>query len=55
MIFGWFPCLFKVVSWFFMVFSWITWCFKVVSRVLVGFPGFLDALASLDFNLSVGE
>ena len=37
MVLGWFPCFFKVVSWFFMVFGWSPWFFEVVSWLFMVF------------------
>jgi hypothetical protein len=40
MVFGWFPWIFEVISWFFMVFGWFPWVSEVVRwffMVLVGF------------------
>ena len=40
MVFGWFPCFFKVVSWLFMVFGWFPRFFKVVSWFFMVFGWF---------------
>ena len=38
-VFGWIPCFFKVVSWFFMVFGWFPWFFKVSMWIFIVING----------------